>query len=98
VHPDPTRAAGSRRPKAGSGGGRPHREVSGQILVVRQAAATTTHGWVRRAMDGLGGLAPVYLINRGGQQNASENTIFTVTFDPRRLLKPPRLIIYFRLG
>jgi hypothetical protein len=59
-------------------------------------------------VDGLGGpvvgLAGLsmdffifYLINRGGQQTASINRSFTVTFDPRRLQKPPRLIDFARL-
>jgi hypothetical protein len=38
-----------------------------------------------------------YLISRGGQQTASENRSFTVTFDPRRLQKPHRLIDFARL-
>jgi hypothetical protein len=38
-----------------------------------------------------------YLINRGGQPTASENTLFTVTFELRRLRYPPRLIIFTRI-
>ena len=62
--------------------------------------------WRRRlTVDGLGG--PVHgfffhffifcLINHGGQQSASKNRSFTVTFDPRRLQKPPRLINFAHL-
>jgi hypothetical protein len=57
-------------------------------------------------VDGLAGLVHglsyffcfLYLINRGGQQIASDNRPFTVTFDPRQLRKLPRLISFARLG
>jgi hypothetical protein len=39
-----------------------------------------------------------YSIYRGGHPTASENVPFTVTFPPRRLRCPSRLIVFARLG
>jgi len=67
-------------------------------------AAAANRGWARRACGWAHRACPwifpffvFYLINLGGQQNASKNRSFTVTFDPRRLQKPPRLIDFARL-
>jgi len=53
--------------------------------VQRGPAMTATHVWARRACDGLTGPSHgfFYLINRGGQQNASENTsiYYDLSFD-----------------
>ena len=84
--------------------GRPRRWIedrrASQQWIQRRGGGSGKQRW-RRPMDGLGGpmdgLAGLihvfflfYLIYRGGQQTASENVTLTVTFDPRRLEKPPR--------
>jgi hypothetical protein len=67
---------------------------------IRRATVATAAmcGWLARPLDGLSG--PVhgffvfYLINQGGHFDHVGKDLFTVTFPPRRLRCPPRLISF----
>jgi len=81
----------------GSSGGRDKagRSNGGGPGAGEEVVMVGSNGWTRRVCDGLGGLFLFflkffYLIYRGGQPTTSENTIFTMTLVPRRLVCPPR--------
>jgi hypothetical protein len=53
--------------------------------------AATTQGWARWACPRVLFFYLFYSINRGGHATASEKVLFTVTFDPPRIIDSARL-------